>query len=244
MCEDYEKIQFGIIKPIVWILGSYFSKVEKARFESHVCTGRKVNWSLLLNAITVMVFQWQIKVYAAIWWHFCISITKNFFKRVDDGDLVFGKAWCTTFYQRNKLSLRAATTKMRDEIPADFEARKSSLHYICLKLFMITTCQTTWLVVAMKRTVRIRVIIVCKEKSQITVMHFHNAKGKMVEPTQLIYLICTIRTSILLYWHCLIFLYHSDLHSCRLNWLVSSMWCLYEQTLQDWSSFSFRWYYC
>jgi hypothetical protein len=42
-------------------------------------------------------------------------------KRVDDGDLVFGKAWCTRFYQRNKLSLRAATTKMRDEIPADYE---------------------------------------------------------------------------------------------------------------------------
>lgn len=45
-------------------------------------------------------------------------------KRVDDGDLVFGKAWCTRFYQRNKLSLRAATTKMRDEIPADYEAKK------------------------------------------------------------------------------------------------------------------------
>jgi len=38
--------------------------------------------------------------------------------------LRFGQRWCQRFYKRHSFTSRVATTKMRDEIPADYERKK------------------------------------------------------------------------------------------------------------------------
>jgi len=38
--------------------------------------------------------------------------------------LCFGQRWCQRFYKRHQFTSRVATTKMRDEIPADYERKK------------------------------------------------------------------------------------------------------------------------
>ena len=45
--------------------------------------------------------------------------------------LRFGRTWCHRFYKRDKFVSRIASTKMRDEIPADYEAKKERflLHF-------------------------------------------------------------------------------------------------------------------
>jgi hypothetical protein len=40
------------------------------------------------------------------------------------GEFLFGYSWANRFFKRYNLSSRAVTTKMRDEIPADFEAKR------------------------------------------------------------------------------------------------------------------------
>lgn len=40
--------------------------------------------------------------------------------------LRLGRRWCQRFYNRHKFVSRAATTKMRDEIPADYDDKKET----------------------------------------------------------------------------------------------------------------------
>lgn len=42
--------------------------------------------------------------------------------------LRFGKEWAKRFYRRHKLRSRLATTKMRDEVPADYERKKKNFY--------------------------------------------------------------------------------------------------------------------
>ena len=115
----------------------------------------------------------------------------------------FGDPWFQRFYDRNTISCRVATTKMREDIPAHFECKRSkylallsvSIHDYSVPDDLIlgideTNCQ---FVPSVKRTrapkgsKRIRIIRIGKEKPQITATFGGTATGEILPNTQLIF---------------------------------------------------------
>ena len=47
--------------------------------------------------------------------------------------LRLGSSWCKRFYDRHNFKSRKATIKMRDDLPADYEAKKNKFTYILSK---------------------------------------------------------------------------------------------------------------
>jgi hypothetical protein len=115
----------------------------------------------------------------------------------------FGDSWFQRFYARHNISSRVATTKMREDIPADFDAKRAK--YVALLSISIhdhnvpdelimgvdeTNAQFVPSVKktrAMKGTKRIRVIGVGKEKPQITTTFGGTVSGELLPKTQLIF---------------------------------------------------------
>ena len=105
--------------------------------------------------------------------------------REHGGQHTFGESWARRFFKRYKLSSRAATTKMRESIPADFAAKENEYMSVAAKYIakykvhknlVIGIDETNALFVSratrqmVKRGAkRVRVIGVGHEKSQITV---------------------------------------------------------------------------
>lgn len=117
--------------------------------------------------------------------------------------LRFGRTWCHRFYKRHKFVSRIASTKMRDEIPADYEAKKERFLLHFSKAFnehnipddLVTGGDETNSqfvpsvdkIRIKKGTRRVRLVGIGKEKLQITVNLSHNAKGDIIKPVQLIF---------------------------------------------------------
>ena len=115
----------------------------------------------------------------------------------------FGDSWFQRFYKRHKFSNRIATTKMREEIPAMFEAKKSmyishlsaAIHGNNIPDELIIGIDETnsQFVPSIKRTraptgcKRIRIVGIGKEKAQITTTFGATAAGDMLPKTQLIF---------------------------------------------------------
>lgn len=115
----------------------------------------------------------------------------------------FRRSWADRFFKRHKLRSRAVTTKMRDEVPADFLAKENTYINIGAKLiakykvpkelvFGIDETNALFVTRATRQRVkkgtkRVRLIGVGKEKSQITVtLGLNEGTGKLL-PTQYIF---------------------------------------------------------
>jgi len=117
--------------------------------------------------------------------------------------LRFGRTWCARFYKRHKFVSRIASTKIRDEIPADYEAKKEKFELHLSKAIhehdipdelvtggdetnsqFVPSVNKTWI---KKGTRRVRLLGIGKEKPQITVNISHNATGDTIKPVQLIF---------------------------------------------------------
>jgi hypothetical protein len=115
----------------------------------------------------------------------------------------FGDSWFQRFYSRNNISSRVATTKMREDIPADFDAKRAK--YLAIlsvaihdnnvpdALIMGVDETNVQFVPSVKRTralkgrKRIRVIGIGKEKAQITCTFGGAVNGELLPRTQLIF---------------------------------------------------------
>lgn len=111
--------------------------------------------------------------------------------------LCFGQRWCQRFYKRHHFTSRVATTKMRDEIPADYERKKETFilhlskaihdHNVPDELICAGDETNTQFVPSVKKTRakkgcrRVRIIGVGKEKPQITVTISHTATGDILD---------------------------------------------------------------
>ena len=121
----------------------------------------------------------------------------------DSRDLRFGKRWAQRFYQRNQLRCRVVTTKMRDEVPIDYEIKKDqfilhlskAIHFYNIPLDLICGGDetNTQFVPSIKRTRckrgtrKVRIVGVGHEKPQITVTFSATATGIIIAPVQLIF---------------------------------------------------------
>ncbi len=130
---------------------------------------------------------------------------------IAEGDEPFSKTkkyrftdqWALRFYKRNNLSTRVATTKMRDELPAQYEEKVQSFKYI-LSLnindhqvpdaLILNMDETNTMFVPQiprtrckKGTRRVRLVGVGKDKAQVTTTPTVNAEGDVVVPTQVIF---------------------------------------------------------
>ena len=115
----------------------------------------------------------------------------------------FAQSWATRFWKRHQLSSRVSTTKMRDDLPADYEKKVEVFenllslaihkHNVPDELIVGLDETNTQFVPSVKRTrvptgtKRVRVIGVGHEKPQITTTIAVSATGNIIEPTQLIF---------------------------------------------------------
>ena len=120
-----------------------------------------------------------------------------------------GRSWCHRFYKRHNLSCRVATTKMRNDLPVDYEEKKKRFTYILSRAIgdnhvpddLILNIDETAVqfVPSVTRTrcpkgvKRVRLIGIGMEKPQITVTFGASATGDILEPAQLIFGGLTIR---------------------------------------------------
>ena len=119
------------------------------------------------------------------------------------GALVAGGSWCDRFYSRHNFTHRVATTKMREAVPADFEAKKESYIEIGSRIIhennipkelVIAGDETAVMLVskakytyAEKGSKRVRLIgIGDNDKAQITATVFVTEDGDVL-PIQLIF---------------------------------------------------------
>jgi hypothetical protein len=114
-----------------------------------------------------------------------------------------GDSWCTRFYKRHEFKSRVATTKMRNDIPADYEEKKKNFVYILSKAVgdhnvpdeLVVNIDETAVqfVPSVTRTrcrkgvKRVRLIGIGMEKPQITATFGGVATGIIMEPVQLIF---------------------------------------------------------
>jgi len=115
----------------------------------------------------------------------------------------FGDSWFQRFYHRNDIVTRVATTKMREDLPADFDQKCAKYmailsvalhdHEVPDELVIGVDETSTQFVPSVKRTKapkgckRVRVIGIGKEKAQITTTFGGTASGDMLPNTQLIF---------------------------------------------------------
>ena len=118
-------------------------------------------------------------------------------------DLRFAKRWAHRLYKRHKFPSRVATTKMRDELPADYETKKDKYTLLLSKtihenqvpdaLICAMDETNTQFTPQVKRTRcasgtrQVRLIGIGHEKPQITVSPTVTATGDTIKPTQLIF---------------------------------------------------------
>ena len=114
-----------------------------------------------------------------------------------------GEGWCNRFYKRHDFKSRVATTKMRNDLPNDYEEKKKNFIYILSKALgdnnvpddlCVNIDETNvQFVPSVTRTrcpkgvKRVRLIGVGMEKPQITVTFGGSATGAILEPAQLIF---------------------------------------------------------
>ena len=115
----------------------------------------------------------------------------------------FTDQWAMRFYKRNDLCTRVATTKMREELPAQYEEKVERFKYI-LSLnihdhqvpdaLILNMDETNTMFVPQiprtrckKGTRRVRLVGVGKDKAQVTTSPTVNAEGDVVSPTQIIF---------------------------------------------------------
>ena len=115
----------------------------------------------------------------------------------------FGASWAQRFFKRHKLSSRVATTKMREEAPANFLEKESTYKKVAAvyvakhnvpKSLVVGIDETNALLVnratkqrAQLGAKRVRVIGMGQEKSQITVTLGANEETGELLPTQYIF---------------------------------------------------------
>jgi hypothetical protein len=115
----------------------------------------------------------------------------------------FGQSWAQRFWKRHGLRSRVATTKMRNDLPANYEEKVTVFenvlslaihkHNVPDELIVALDETNTQFVPSVKRTrvergtKRVRVVGVGHEKPQITVTIVVSATGSIIEPTQSIY---------------------------------------------------------
>ena len=119
------------------------------------------------------------------------------------GKLRFGQSWAMRFYKRHNLRSRVATTKMRDTVPADYDAKRlqylhilsKTLHNHSIPNSLIAGVDETnaQFVPSVKRTrcrrgtKRVRLVGVGKEKPQNTTTFGGIATDDLLEPVQNIF---------------------------------------------------------
>ena len=107
----------------------------------------------------------------------------------------FADQWALRFYKRHKLSSRVATTKMRDELPAEYEVKVAKFKLILsLNIHQHNMDETNTLFVPQiprtrckQGTRRVRLVGVGKDKAQVTTTPTVTAEGDVVLPTQVIF---------------------------------------------------------
>ena len=120
-----------------------------------------------------------------------------------DGKLTFGATWVTNFFKKINYSNRAATSKSRNETPADFERKSKTFLYILCKILhdhiipdslIVNLDETnTQFVPALKKVRcprgirKIGVRGISHYKPQITVTLAAAANGEIIDDTQLIF---------------------------------------------------------
>ena len=114
--------------------------------------------------------------------------------------LRLGDSWCNRFYKRHEFKSRVATTKMRNDLPADYEQKKTNFIYVLSKALgdnnvpdeLVVNIDETAVqfVPSVTRTrcpkgaKRVRLIGIGMEKPQITTTFGGVATGKILEPVQ------------------------------------------------------------
>ena len=114
-----------------------------------------------------------------------------------------GDSWCNRFYKRHNIKTRIATTKMRDDIPIDYEIKKQTFIYLIAKTVkdhnvpdeLIAGIDETnnQFVPSVKSTKcrggakRVRLLNIGKEKPQITNTFGAAATGEIIKPVQSIF---------------------------------------------------------
>jgi hypothetical protein len=132
-------------------------------------------------------------------------ITKivNIYETAENGQYKFGRSWAKRFWKRHTFSNRTATTKMRDDLPADYQMKKDLYENllsiainkfdVCDDLIVGLDETNTQFVPQVKKTrvaagtKRVRVVGIGHEKPQITVTIALSANGEVLNPTQCIF---------------------------------------------------------
>ena len=114
-----------------------------------------------------------------------------------------GDSWHNRLYKRQNIKTRVATTKMREDLPKDYEIKKQTFTFLLSKAIhdydvpdelIYNTDETNSLFVPDVRTTkcrggikRVRLLNIGKEKPQITNTFAANAAGDIIKPVQLIF---------------------------------------------------------